>query len=41
MDPKKILKEQKRYYQFLYSSENAQLNGPKFDVIFDNDRSRS
>lgn len=38
MDTKKILKEQKRYYQFLYSSQNPQVNGPKFDVFFDNDK---
>ena len=30
-DPKEILKEQKRYYQFLYSSQNPQVNNPKFD----------
>ena len=37
-DPKEILKEQKRFYQILYSSENPQVNDPKFDVFFDNDK---
>ena len=37
-DPKEILKEQKRFYQFLYSSQNPQVNDPKFEVFFDNDK---
>ena len=37
-DPKEILREQKRYYQLLYSSQNPQVNDPKFDVFFDNDK---
>ena len=37
-DPKKILKEQKRFYQFLYSSQNPQVNDPKFEAFFDNDK---
>ena len=37
-NPKEILKEQKRLYQILYSSQNPQLNDPKFDVFFDNDK---
>ena len=38
MDPKEILKEQKRFYQFLCSSQNPQVNDPKFEVFFDNDK---
>ena len=37
-DPKEILKEQKRFYQFLYSAQNRQVNDPKFQVFFDNDK---
>ena len=37
-DPKEILKEQKRFSQFLYSSQNPQVNDPKFEVFFDNDK---
>ena len=37
-DPKEILKEQKRFYQCLYSSQNPQVNDPKFEVFFDNDK---
>lgn len=37
-DPKEILKEQKRFYQSLYSSQNPQVNDPKFKVFFDNDK---
>ena len=37
-DPKEILKEQKRFYQFLYSSQNPRVNNPKFEVFFDNDK---
>ena len=37
-DPKEILKEQNRFYQFLYSSQNPQVNDPKFEVFFDNDK---
>jgi len=37
-DPKEILKEQKRFYQILYSSQNPQVNNPKFDVFFDNEK---
>ena len=37
-DPEEILKEQKRFYQFLYSSQNPQVNDPKFEVFFDNDK---
>ena len=37
-DPKDILKEQKRFYQFLYSSQNPQVNDPKFELFFDNDK---
>ena len=37
-DPKEILKEQKRFYQVLYSSQNPQVNDPKFYVFFSNDK---
>ena len=37
-DPKEILKEQKRFYQSLYSSQNPQVNHPKFEVFIDNDK---
>ena len=37
-DPKELLKEQNRFYQFLYSSQNPRVNDPKFDVFFDNDK---
>ena len=37
-DPKEILKEQKRFYQFLYSSQNPRVNDPKFEVFFGNDK---
>ena len=37
-DPKEILKEQKSFYQILYSWQNLQVNDPKFDVFFDNDK---
>ena len=38
MDLKEILKEQKSFYQILYSSQNPQVNDSKFDVFFDNDK---
>ena len=36
-DPKEILEEQSRFYSKLYSSQNPQLNDPRFNLFFTSD----
>ena len=37
-DPSEILKEQQKFYETLYESQNPAVNDPKFNSFFNNDR---
>ena len=36
-DPEEVLQEQKIYYQNLYSSQNPQVDDPRFNKFFQNE----
>ena len=36
-DPKEILEEQRRFYHKLYSSQNPEIDDPRFNALFTND----